>query len=254
MILYLSIIFFAMILIISFNILFNLQKFGLTPTYVVLGVILAVIFSILIDSLVALATRFIPEEKFNPFNKYFKGKKWEKKFYEKLNIRKWKDMIPELGKSLKYFDKTKVESKPTPEYYIKFLRETCIAEVLHLTIIPFTFVLAFIFPLKYFWCISFPVILVNIFLQILPICVQRYNRPKLIKAYERLLKYQKPQEVDAIASTKVESATKVEKEEVKEEKPAKKAETKKQNVKTEEAKAVKAKKESKTKKSSDENI
>lgn len=250
MILYLSIIFFAMVLIISFNILFNLQKFGLTPTYVILGVILAVIFSIAIDALVALAIRFIPENKFNPFSKYFKGKKWEKKFYEKLNIRKWKDMIPELGKTLKYFDKTKVESKPTPEYYIKFLRETCIAEVLHLVIIPFTFVLAFIFPLKYFWCISFPVILVNIFLQILPTFVQRYTRPKLIKAYERLLKYQTPQE--GVVEPAKEEKTKTVEVEVKEEKTTT-AKAKKQNIKTEEKKAEKTKKETKSKKASDEN-
>jgi len=190
MILYLCIIGIAMVIIISFNILFNLTKFAISPTYVVLGTILGVIFSIAIDGLVAFLIRQIPEKKFNPFTKYFCEGKHERKFYEKTNIRNWKDLIPELGKTLKYFDKTQVSQKPTVEYMLKFLKETCYAEVMHLAIIPAAFLLGLILPFKYFWCLSFPIILVNIFLQILPIFVQRYTRPKLVKAYQRMLKYE----------------------------------------------------------------
>jgi len=186
--LYLCIIITAMVIIISFNILFNLARYGFTAWYVVLGVVLGVIFSIILDSIVAFVVRQIPEKKFNPFAKFFAGRKGEKKFYEKLNIRNWKDKIPELGKTLKYFDKTKVPEKPNAEYMLKFLKETCYAEVMHIAICPVAFILVFIFPLKYFWCISFPIVLVNIFLQLLPICVQRYTRPKLVIAYQRLLK------------------------------------------------------------------
>lgn len=190
MILYLCIIGISMVIIMSFNILFNLTKFGITPTYVVLGTILGVIFSIAIDGLVAFLIRQIPERKFNPFAKFFREGKYERKFYEKTNIRNWKDLIPELGKTLKYFDKTQVTQKPTAEYMMKFLKETCYAEVMHLAIIPAAFILGLIFPFKYFWCLSFPIILVNIFLQILPVFVQRYTRPKLVKAYQRMLKYE----------------------------------------------------------------
>ena len=238
MILYLCIIGIAMVIIMSFNILFNLTKFGISPTYVVLGTILGVVFSIAIDGLVAFLIRQIPERKFNPFAKYFKEGKNERKFYEKTNIRNWKDLIPELGKTLKYFDKTQVSQKPTAEYMLKFLKETCYAEVMHLAIIPASFLLAVILPFKYFWCLSFPIILVNIFLQILPIFVQRYTRPKLVKAYERMLKYEsintvKTEEVkkeEAVLTEKKEEENLIEKEIVEEEKVETEGNTKKKKT------------------------
>lgn len=239
MILYLCIIGISMVIIMSFNILFNLTKFGITPTYVVLGTILGVIFSIVIDSIVAFSIRQIPERKFNPFAKFFKEGKYERKFYEKTNIRNWKDLIPELGKTLKYFDKTQVTQKPTAEYMMKFLKETCYSEVMHLAIIPAAFLLGLIFPLKYFWCLSFPIILVNIFLQILPVFVQRYTRPKLVKAYQRMLKYEslnkeKTEEVKEEVETNKETAKEDKK--IKDENLESKKETKKIKAKKEEKK------------------
>ena len=46
------------------------------------------------------------------------------------------------------------------------------------------FLLIFVFPLEYVWCFGFPIALVNAFLQLLPVFIQRYNRPKLLKLYE----------------------------------------------------------------------
>ena len=77
-----------------------------------------------------------------------------------------------------------------------------------------------------------------------------YTRPKLIKAYERLLKYQTPQE--GVVEPAKEEKTKAVEVEVKEEKTTT-AKAKKQNIKTEDKKAEKTKKETKSKKASDEN-
>lgn len=186
MILYLSIIFGAGLIITILNSLF--MNFNIS-TWAVAGIVaLAIVISIALDALGAILVRIIPNKKFNPFAKFFCERKNERKFYEKLKIRKWKDVIPEMGKTLKFFDKTNLGDKPTAEHLYQFLIETCYAEVMHELGIFFSVFLLVILPSKYLLTISLPVLIVNIFLQILPICVQRYNRPKLIIAYNRLKK------------------------------------------------------------------
>ena len=186
MILYLSIIVGAGIIIATLNSLF--ANFGIS-TLATFGIVaLAIVVSIALDALAGLLVRAIPSKKFNPFAKFFCERKNERKFYENLKIRKWKDVIPEMGKTLKFFDKTKIGDKPTAEHMYMFLVETCYAEVMHLLGLFFGTFLLVILPFKYLLTISLPVLLVNWFLQILPICVQRYNRPKLSIAYKRLKK------------------------------------------------------------------
>ena len=186
MVLYLNIIFISWILLSFFDIIIG--AYNLSAWAVIGYVGLAIFISFAIDALCAIIIRLIKPEKFNPFCKFFGERKNERKFYEKLKIRKWKDVIPELGKTLKFFDKTEVESNPNSEYMLKFLRETCYAEIMHAIGIVFSFLVLVIMPSEFIWGISLPVLIVNIFLQILPIMVQRYTRPKLVIAYKRLKK------------------------------------------------------------------
>ena len=51
----------------------------------------------LIDALLAWLIRKLPEKWFDSNNKHFDERKGERKFYEALGIKKWKDKIPELG-------------------------------------------------------------------------------------------------------------------------------------------------------------
>ena len=69
-----------------------------------------------------------------------------------------------------------------------FIHETALAELMHLISILTAPLILVIMPLKYLLYISLPIMIVNIFLQIMPIIVQRYTRPKLVAGYKRLLR------------------------------------------------------------------
>ena len=191
MVLYLSIIGFTWILLSITNCLW--ANYGIGNIEIVGLIFLGIFISFCIDGACALGARLINKKIINPFKGFFAERKNERKFYEKLKIRVWKDKIPELGKMFKCFDKSKVENKNSSQYLLGFITETCYAEIIHLLPIFFAFLLLIIFPSKYFWGISFPIVVVNVFLQIPPICVQRYNRPKLIVAYNRAKKFEEKQ-------------------------------------------------------------
>lgn len=152
----------------------------------------------LVDAVCALATRWlIPEKKMNPFARVWKVHHFERRFYVKLGIRRWKDKIPETGGLLVSFSKREVANRRDNEYLLKFLKETCYAELMHTVSIPFGFlVLLFVFAwdsiphfIGYF---GLPVAIVNALLQLLPIFVQRYVRPFLAAAYQHNLKKSPP--------------------------------------------------------------
>ena len=138
----------------------------------------------LVDAMVAISTRMLPKNWFSPFKRIYKVKEKERKFYDKLKIRSWKDRIPETGQYLVGFSKTKLESMTDNEYVKKFMRETVYAEVMHALSIPLSFLTAFIYPKLFLLC-GLPMIIGNIIMQALPVMVQRYNRYKLTILYRR---------------------------------------------------------------------
>ena len=181
MALYLSIIFVCMIIISGFNLLFGVDIYGFSPLYAVLGVVIGTLIMIVIDAIIAIVVIKLPKKWFDPYNKVFTVSPKERAFYEKIKIRAWKDKVfAEIG-----FDKKTVKDTADNDYLYKFLIETGIAESMHFVSIFLGYVIIFIFPLEYIWCFSFPIASVNAFLQLLPVFIQRYNRPKLLKLYER---------------------------------------------------------------------
>lgn len=180
MVLYLSIIFACMIIISLFNLLFGCDIYGFSPLYAWLGVVIGTLFMIVIDAIIATITVILPKSWFSPYRKIFTVFPKERAFYEKIKIRKWKDKVfASIG-----WDKRQVKDTNDNEYLFRFLTETCIAEFMHVISIFVGFLLIFVFPLEYIWCFGFPIALVNAFLQLLPVFIQRYNRPKLLKLYE----------------------------------------------------------------------
>ena len=73
-------------------------------------------------------------------------------------------------------------------YLFKFMEETVYAEVMHIISAIFGF-LVVIVNLKLWLIVGIPLAIFNFILQILPVMVQRYNRPKLMLAYKRNEKY-----------------------------------------------------------------
>lgn len=139
----------------------------------------------IIDMVCALFVRYcFPKKCFNPFLKIYNTFKWERKFYECIGVRKWKDRIPEAGKYFADFNKSEVADMTDNEYVYKFMEETAYAEVMHVLSAVFSFLIIFI-NLKASLVIALPLVIGNMILNILPIITQRYNRPKLMVLYKR---------------------------------------------------------------------
>ena len=184
MILYICIIAISMVLICFFNSIFHSICFvehGLLNLILIVG--LAVVIEFLIDLIISGLVSIFPAKTYVGFKKKYK---WEKKFYEKLGVKVWKDYVP-IGKGplLIGMDKSKIE-KPNDINFLHKLMDECLrAEVMHFLSMFLGFFLILIFPIKYALIISLPVAIVNMFLQLLPFIVQRYNLPKLEVLLER---------------------------------------------------------------------
>ena len=128
--------------------------------------------------------------KINPDpNKFpFKAYAWEQggRIYEKLNIKAWQARIPDVSKVLgKWMPKKQLSGKLTAESVGVMIRETCVAETVHTMLN-----VAGLYVLK-LWPGVGGILLYLVYnlLGNLPfIIVQRYNRPRLMKMRERLLK------------------------------------------------------------------
>ena len=87
MVMYLSIVFVCMGLIMGLNIWLGTGVFGYTPWQVVGLVCFSVVAQIIIDLLLAGVIAAIPDKCFDPDKKIFQVSKKERKFYEKLGIK-----------------------------------------------------------------------------------------------------------------------------------------------------------------------
>lgn len=165
----------------------NFLAYGnqISVLFAVLSPILATVAVILLDAIVAIITRALPKDWLSPFGSAFSVSKKERKFLDKLKVKAWKDKIPEMGRFLCNFDKTKVKDNPTSDYVLTFLHETTMAEAMHFMSIFAGFLLLLI-PIPNVQISILFVVLVNALLQIPPVLVQRYNRPKLMAYYTRL--------------------------------------------------------------------
>ncbi len=184
MILYLSIVFGGTALISLLNILLGSYDFNHSALWVICAVVLSVIVEIAIQGVVATIVKHLPNKWFTHDKKIFKISKHERKFYEKIKIRSWKDRVWELG-ALGGFRKNKIADPNSPEYLLQFVVESNKGVTDHVVGILVSFLVIFILPLKYALRIGLPVALVACLLCILPTMILRYNIPKIMVAYER---------------------------------------------------------------------
>ena len=185
MILYVFIIIIAMSLISVFNIIFT----SISPWFIVSAVTITTIFQFVIDGIFAFIINKLPNKWFGMHNKCFNVSNKTQRFYEKLGIRKWKDKVWELG-GLSGFSKSRLYQPNNPDYIEKFIIESNKGIVTHRLGYLLGFLGVFIFPLKYAFKIGIPVALVNLFLNILPTMILRYNVPKLKILHKRLTRNQ----------------------------------------------------------------
>lgn len=175
MILYLSIILIAMLAVTTVVSLVAGESF-----FIALGLTaLAVVIVMLLDGLTATVCRLLPEKCANADKKIFIVSAKEKKFYEKLKIRKWKDKIPEIGQ-FTGFRKNKIADPKSVEYLDRFLLEICYGELGHITSVFTSFLLLLFFFLSpLWWAIAIPVAFVSALMNLPSLFILRYNSYKL---------------------------------------------------------------------------
>ena len=187
MVLYLIIVSISAVLIGVFNGVFNLAAFSAGIPQIILLIIAGIIFQLLVDGAFALLGRLLPDGTFSQKYSIYKVPNFERKFYEIIKIRKWKDKVLELG-GLGGFKKNKIADPKNPDYLKMFIIESNRGIFIHFVSIFAGFLLLIVFPNSFILCISLPIAIVNAFLNILPVFVLRYNVPKLQVAYERACK------------------------------------------------------------------
>ncbi|MDR1768887.1 MAG: hypothetical protein LBR32_10810 [Propionibacteriaceae bacterium] len=125
----------------------------------------------------------VPQRWFDPARRWFRTRRWEHggDFYRRaMAIDRWKDKLPTLeGRT--HFDKKHLAGNQA-EYLEQFIVETCRSESNHVRAITSVVVMRLWTPLS-LWLLCLAVATVGN----LPfICIQRYNRPRLQRALERV--------------------------------------------------------------------
>lgn len=186
MLLYLTTIAIATVVIALLNVFFVAPDLGKGAPFTVLAAVLSVVLVIAIDGITAWIVNRLPEKRFDHAKKFFTVGAKEKKFYESLKIRKWKDRIPELG-ALGGFRKNKIAEPSNNDYVARFLTEICYGEIVHI-VSPFTGFLVLLFFPEFALTIGLPVAIVNIFFNLPSLFILRYNSYKLEILYKSNLK------------------------------------------------------------------
>ena len=149
--------------------------------------VIGVIAVIAWDGLMAfLIRRALPMSWFSPGKKIFNVSKKEKKFYQSIKIKSWKDKIPELG-GFTSFHKNELSSSNDVEYLKRFIIESNYGVVIHIENALLGFMI-FLIPMCSSPSIWIPIFAVNLVLSMLPVFVLRYVTHTLNRLYEKQIK------------------------------------------------------------------
>ena len=183
--LYIAIIFIFSMISVILGVFVGVPNVGVTESRIFAITLISLLVLVVIDAVCALFVRYcLPKKVFNPFLKVYNVGKKERKFYERIGIRKWKDRIPEAGQLFANFAKTEIADMNNNEYVYKFMSETIYAELMHWLSMIFSFLIIFI-DLSISLYVALPLVIGNMILNLMPVLVQRYNRPKLMVLYQR---------------------------------------------------------------------
>ena len=175
MMLYLAIIGIAVLLIAAI-----VSLAAATAFFPVLGwTALATAMVTLVDGLTATVCRLLPKDFVDPEKQIFQVSAKEKKFYEKLKIRKWKDRVPEIGQ-FTGFRKNKIDDPKSVEYLDRFLLEISYGEVGHVASCFTSYLILLLFPVYRLWvAVALPVATVSLLMNLPSLFILRYNSYKL---------------------------------------------------------------------------
>lgn len=131
------------------------------------------------------AGRLLPKKWFRPDLFPYRSYKFEQegRLYDKLNIRKWQNKVPDMSRILPKWIPAKNLSGNFRERLPRMLQETCVAELIHSLLC-----ITGLYCIK-LWPGFGGVVIVVLYTVIfnLPfVIIQRYNRPRLIKLTQRI--------------------------------------------------------------------
>lgn len=126
----------------------------------------------------------LPRKCFDAEKPPYKAAKWEKggKVYEKLGIKHWKDIMPDMSRIMPDMVKKKLTSENKERGMDTLIAETCVAECVHWGLIVLSF--GILFWWRGLWAAVF-LLVYNIFGNLPFIIIQRYNRPRLVMLEQR---------------------------------------------------------------------
>jgi len=101
-----------------------------------LNVLTILLFLILVNGVLALLIRALPEKIFYESRPFYKIMTWEKRFYIWLGVHKWKKYLPQAG-SMTRFSRKQLPKRIDAAYVERFIWETCCSMLGH-------FIMAFV--------------------------------------------------------------------------------------------------------------
>lgn len=178
---YLTVIGVAMLIISAVNIIF-----GAAAWYnIIILVVVCTALQFALDGIIAIIINKMPDKLFGADNSLYNVSDFEKNLYKNLKVRKWKDKVWELG-GLGGFSKKNLANPNSPEYIEKFIIECNKGVLTHRLSYPIGFLPMLFIPNICAFSIALPVAMVNLFLNILPTLILRYNTPKLKMLLQRM--------------------------------------------------------------------
>ncbi len=184
--LYLSIIGFAMCVISALNIIFGVAAWY----YIVIATVWCTALQFALDGTIAITVKNLPNGWFGITNPVFKVSDFEMRMYKRLRVRLWKDKVWELG-GIGGFSKKRLLEPDNPEYIELFIIECNKGVLTHRLSYPIGFLAMLTLEGVTAFTVALPVAAVNLFLNILPTLVLRYNTPKLHSLLKRLTRGRK---------------------------------------------------------------
>ena len=109
----------------------------------------------------------------------FRCRMWEQKLYKALHVKVWQDKVPDMSRLLPSLMPPKKLTADTFSDLPRMIQETCVAEFVHMILIPIGFTCRTV-------CTGSASLILSILFALgnVPfILIQRYNRPRLLRLY-----------------------------------------------------------------------
>lgn len=184
--LYLTFILLSVVATVCFNVFLMSVNFADALLAVSVGTVAAVA----TDGISALVIRrLMPSSWFAPNKKLFHVSKAERRFYQRIHVKSWVRVVPELG-LFTGFSKSELKSTCDSKYLARFLTESNYGVIIHAAnalLCP----LILLIPICSSPSVWIPISVTNLVLNLLPTAILRNNTYTLSRLYSRSLKNKK---------------------------------------------------------------